>query len=284
MAWSPKIASSSFWPTTAVPPAMPISAPVSPAVEAKTTISASMIAQPVEPEGQHPRCVPLVLALGTDQVEHGALPRTDLLRRGRPQTRTAPGQVVGTEQALTGRVGPPRGVGTFGRPVGLVDDQRVQAVLDRLLDPCCRLWAAPDEGCDPVAQYTDLVLQRAEELTGADEVLPAGEHLATEEAAVPRGSVDCVGRVRVGDFGSRSQALGGPVLVVRRLGQRWRAAHDPGHGTVERAPHDLARAPASDPRSCSQVETGTTCPGGSMPSSSTFVSPTTNSGAAPRPC
>ena len=72
-AWSPKTASSSFWPSTAEPPAMPTSAPVTPAVWAKTT-TISATAEPVDAVGQEAGGGALVGTLGADHVEHVLLP------------------------------------------------------------------------------------------------------------------------------------------------------------------------------------------------------------------
>ena len=72
-AWSPKTASSSFWPSTAEPPAMPASAPVTPGGVGEDD-DHQRHREPVDAVGQEPRGGALVGALGADHLEHVLLP------------------------------------------------------------------------------------------------------------------------------------------------------------------------------------------------------------------
>ena len=58
--------------------------------------------------------------------------------------------------------------------------------------------SAGDGRGEPVAQAADPVLQRAQQLPGADELLPAGQHLAAQQRAVAHAVVDLGERARVG--------------------------------------------------------------------------------------
>jgi hypothetical protein len=66
----------------------------------------------------------------------------------------------------------------------VLDQQRLEAALDRDGDPLDLLRLALEPAADPVADPTDTGLQGAQQLTGADELLPPGEDLAAQEAAV----------------------------------------------------------------------------------------------------
>ena len=54
----------------------------------------------------------------------------------------------------------------------------------RLLEPLAGRRAAGERGDDPVASSPDAGLQGAHDVAGADELLPAGEHLAAQQRAV----------------------------------------------------------------------------------------------------
>ena len=146
-------------------------------------------------------------------------------------------------------------------------------------------WGRPViAAAEPVAQPPDPVLQRAQQLAGADELLPAGQDLAAQQRAVPHALVDVGDRALVGRVGVRPQPLrgvdlrpglrgepGGPRAGGCRARRRGcggrprRGARRRGRG--RRTSRGAGRRPA---RAAGRRAAST--------------SGTTNSGAPPRPC
>jgi hypothetical protein len=115
-----------------------------------------------------------------------ARPRSSVRRR-----RAAPGR----------RERLPRRLGPLGGGLGVLEDQRLEAGLDGDGDPLGLLRLALDRVDQAVAEPADLGLQALEQLAGADELLPAGQHLAAQQGAV-----------------------GGRVEIARARGRRPRSA------------------------------------------------------------
>ena len=89
----------------------------------------------------------------------------------------------------------------------MLEDQRLEAGLDGDGDPLGLLRLALDRVDEAVAEPADLGLERLQQLAGADELLPAREHLAAQQGAVGGGVDDVVDGVVVGRLASsRSRA------------------------------------------------------------------------------
>ena len=187
-AWSPKTASSSFCPSTAEPPAMPASAPVTPAVCAKTT-TISATESPLTPNARK-RAVerlsaPSLRTMSRTSDCQSRTARSASRRKSREaRPRSSPASV---EQDLPGRHRLPRRLGPLGGGLGVLEDQRLQPGLDGDGHPLGLLRLALDGVDDAVAQPADARLERPEQLAGADELLPAREHLAAQQGAVGGG-------------------------------------------------------------------------------------------------
>ncbi len=85
-AWSPKTASSSFWPSTALPPAIPTSAPVRPAVCANTT-TINATDRPLTPKARNRAVLrfsaPAVRTISSTPLCHSRTVRSALRRKSR---------------------------------------------------------------------------------------------------------------------------------------------------------------------------------------------------------
>ena len=244
-AWSPKMASSTFWPSADVPPATTTSAPVSPPVLAKTAI---ITVRPgaVDAEGGEPRGRPLAGPLLPHELEHLALPGAHLLGGVRPRS---------VADAASSR----RPSASSGRPAGCPrhaaaarSAARSAAAPTTASTPLCTAVlsshvgrrGARDEAAQPVAQPADARLQRAHQVARAHDVVPAREHLAAQQRAAAdrvvdlgdRGGVRAVDRLAQHGRGLqllRQRGLdgrGAPRQALQRAGQR--------------PPHELRRAPA----------------------------------------
>ena len=220
-AWSPKTASSSFWPTTAEPPAMPASAPVTPAVWAKTTII-SATDRPLTPKARNRAVVrlsaPSVRTISSTSLCQSRTARSARRRRSRdarPRSSPDAGQ-----QRPAGVALPPGRLGPLGRGLGVLEDQRLQPGLDRDGHPLGLLGLALDRVDHAVADPADPGLQRPEQLAGADELLPAGQHLAAQQGAVGRGLGHRRDRAVVRRVGVGAQLLGGAHLLGQRRRRR----------------------------------------------------------------
>ena len=88
--------------------------------------------------------------------------------------------------------------------------------LDRDGDPLGLLRLALDRVDDPVAQPADPGLERLEQLAGADELLPARQHLAAQQGAVGGRLGDLRTTAVVGRVGVVAQPLGGRRPARRR--------------------------------------------------------------------
>ena len=210
-----------------------------PPVCAKTTII-SAAPDPVHPQRHEPGAGPLGHPGVGDQVEHRALPVPD--RPGRPvgEVRGGAGQVLGAavEQLPTGGVGLPGRVGPFGSGVGLAAQQRLQTRADGHLEIADAGRLALDGRGDPVPQPADLLLHGPEELTGADELLPPGQHLAPQQGAVGRLHPDGADGFGVRGIDLAAQLVEGGSLLVQRLRDSGCPARDRGDGPVQRLVHD----------------------------------------------
>ena len=112
----------------------------------------------------------------------------------------------------------PGGRHPFGGRLPGFADQHLHARLHRCRDLVGLPRLALEGGHHAIPQPADLLLDRPEELPGADEVVPAIQHLAAQQAAVrglhrhrPRG-------LGVGLLGVAAQGLQGGGLIGDRLG------------------------------------------------------------------
>ena len=109
-AWSPKTASSSFWPSTAEPPAMPASAPVTPEVWAKTTII-SATDSPLTPKARNRAVLrlsaPSVRTMFSTSCCHSRTARSASRRRSR-EARPSSRPGVAEQPLARGQLAPRR--------------------------------------------------------------------------------------------------------------------------------------------------------------------------------
>ena len=249
-AWSPNTASSTRWASTAVPPATPTSAPTRPPVWAKTTII-KRHADTVHPQGEEPRPGPLAHALVGHQVQHRALPVPDRPGRVAREVRRGAGEVLGrvVEQPTTGRRWPARTPPPARPRRPPPAQQRLQPRLDRHLE-VARTGGSPRKvATTPVAQPADLLLHRPEELTGADELVPPGQHLAPQQGAVRGLYLDGPDRFGVGVVDLAAQLVDHLELLVHRTrqprGRERPASRWPRRGSGSTTSARLARSWAS---------------------------------------
>ena len=142
-----------------------------------------------------------------------------------------------------------------------------------------RLGPAGDRRGEPVPQPAHPVLQRAQQLPGADELLPAGQDLPAQQRAVAHAVVDLGDRARVGGVGRRPAAgpRRRPAPGPGRRGRRCAAGGCPApRPACDVRPRPGGRRRAA--RSENQPRSGATTGSGSRPSCK-VVSGTTNSGA-----
>ncbi len=190
MAWSPKIASSTFCAATVVPAPTAISAPVGMnAVDVKTAI---ITARPAPltayaaPRATN-RLSPASLA---DQLEHPLLPVADQpvgpLRQVGGRSLTGPARAARRPAGM--RV--PRRVRLLGRVRADPAQQRDQLGLERRLQIAPGRRTAGEGRDDPVAQVTDLGLQRpagTRRCRRTPAIGPAPRRAAAGRRAAPRG-------------------------------------------------------------------------------------------------
>src|SRR5918994_1376818 len=126
--------------------------------------------QAVDAEGQEARSGPLVGALGAHHVEHVGLPVPHRPLGPAPEVPRGPPEVLTrvAQQDLAGRGAAPRGLGALRGRLGVLEDERLEARLDRDGDPLGLLRLALDRVDDAVAEPADARLQRLEQLAGAD--------------------------------------------------------------------------------------------------------------------
>ena len=170
---------------------MPASAPVTPAVWAKTT-TISATDEAVDAEGEEPGRRALVGALGADHLEHVGLPVAHRPLGPAPEVARGAAQVLAGVAQQTG----PGGVlrqdasarSAAASACSRISVSRPDSTATVTRSAC---WGLPLHGVDdPVAEPADLGLQRLEQLAGADELLPAGQHLAAQQGAVGGGLDD----------------------------------------------------------------------------------------------
>ena len=178
--------------------------------------------EPVDAVGQEPCGPALVGPLGADHLQHVLLPVAHRALRAPAEVARGPAQVLAGvgEQRLAGGERLPRGLRALGGGLGVLEDQRLEPGLDGDGDPLGLLRLAADGVDDPVAQPADAGLERLEQLTGPDELLPAREHLAAQQGAVGRRLADLPDRVVVGLDGVLAQPALGRRPARRRRPRR----------------------------------------------------------------
>ncbi|GMA85812.1 hypothetical protein GCM10025868_10620 [Angustibacter aerolatus] len=169
---------------------MPTSAPDSPAVWLNTT-SMSSTPRPFTPYDSARAVARLSPPSSRTRLEHRALPvahhAADALgglgvrplERGvRVEQRGAPG------------VPRQRRAASSAAASACARTSLLDARLQRLAEVGLGVRAAAQRGGDAVAPATHPLLQRAQQLAGADDLLPAGEDLAAQQRAVRQRAVD----------------------------------------------------------------------------------------------
>ena len=164
--------------------------------------------------------VRLLRALAADHVEHALLPLAHRALGLAAEVARRPAEVLrGTfEEGPTVGERAPRRLGPLGGRLGVLEQQRLEAALDGDGHPLDLGRLALDGADQPVADPADLGLQGAQQLSGADELLPPREHLTAQEGAVGTGVVDRAHAVCVGPFGVLAQRGGRGDLLVERVG------------------------------------------------------------------
>ena len=138
---------------------------------------------------------------------------------------------------LPGRLRP------LGGGIRFAEQQRLQPRFDRHLQVPGSGRLAPEGRDDPVPQPADLLLQRPEELTGADELVPAGQHLAPQQGAVLGLHLNRADRLGVGVVHLGPQLGDHLELLVHRLGPASGACrYQRPDRAVQRPVHDLGPA------------------------------------------
>ena len=99
--------------------------------------------------------------------------------------------------------------------LGVLDQQRLQAGLDRRGDPVDLRRLTAEEAGDAVAQPADPRLERPHHVTRPDHLVPSGEHLAAEQRAAPERSLDLAERGGVGAVELGPELRSGGELVDR---------------------------------------------------------------------
>ena len=128
----------------------------------------------------------------------------------------------------------------------MLDQQRLEAALDRDGDPLDLLRLALEPAADPVADPADTGLQGPQQLTGADELLPAGEDLAAQQAAVGGRLGDVAPRLVVGAVHVVAAAVAvistwAAWAVATSLGPPARPTGRPRRGSAGRRPRGRSR-------------------------------------------
>ena len=141
-------------------------------------------------------------------------------------------------RAVPAALGPPRGRGALRRPFRGGVDEQGDARLQRRGELGARLGPAGDGRGEPVAQPPDPVLQRAQQLPGADELLPAGQDLTAQQRAVAHALVDLGDRALVGRVGVGPQPLRGVDLRPGLRGEPGGARPEAVERAVEGATDD----------------------------------------------
>ncbi len=226
-AWSPKIASRTRWARIAVPPAMPISAPTSPPVLPKAT---SMRNSPIALTPYAAMRALVRRPAPSDRTSSRTSPCHSRTSRSTSGPRFADGLVRSGWSRRTGRATgePPPGAHRLGgRRLGVRDDEGGDARVQRLPQRPRGRRRPLDRGGEAVAPLGDGRLDLAEELPGADELLPPGEDLAAQQGAVGHPVADPTAGLGEGVVGGLAQGGGGVLLVT--------AGHDELGGAAGRA-------------------------------------------------
>ena len=287
-AWSPKTASSSFCPRTALPPAMPTSAPVTPAVLAKTT-TISATDRPLTPKARNRAVVRLSAPSVAHHLQHALLPVADGPLGLAGGTRATPGRGRGPCRRRAAACRPRRRSRSARRRSAAASacstssDSRPLSTATVTRSTCCGLPRnqpptrsrtqptrdSRERSSSPVPTNS---CQRAS--TSPRSRLPSADASATSRERL------VVGAVRVAAEPRRSARPGprGPPATLAR------AARPTEDGAVEGLPHDRRprvwrrrRAPRAS------RGPGRPPPAGSSPCSSTGPSSTVNSGERSRP-
>ena len=111
--------------------------------------------------------------------------------------------------------------------------------FDGCFDPYRRGRLAAEERTHAVPHAADVLFQDAEELPGADEVLPAGKDFAAQEGSVPCGLQNPGHGVLIGGADIPGQDFRGLLLFLRGLGEGRDAPAERAHGAVQRPPGNL---------------------------------------------
>src|SRR4051795_12722811 len=98
---------------------------------------------------------------------------------------------------LTGVHRTPGRLRPLRRRLRIFQDERLEPRLHRDGHPLRLLWLALDPADHPVAQPTNLGLERTEQLPSADELLPAGEYLTAQQRAVGGRCVNVADRLAI---------------------------------------------------------------------------------------
>ena len=195
--------------------------------------------QAVDTEGEEAGRRALLGALGADHVERVGLPVADrALGTAAEVARRATEVLTGVaQQDLPGRGAAPGRLGALGRGLGVLEDEGLEAGLDGHGDAFGLLGLALDGVDDPVADPADAGLQRPQQLAGADELLPAGQHLAAQQGAVGRRLADRGHGPVVGLVGVLAQAAYGVDLLGGGVRHRVRMTRQRADRAVQRLLH-----------------------------------------------
>src|SRR5699024_10896328 len=139
----------------------------------------------VDPQGEETAAEALLGRLGADQRPCPFLPLAYRPRRTVAELRrsTIQRNARVVEQRLTGRRLRPRAIDALGGAFGVLDQHGRQALFDRLAH-IARCAALATKRVDhPLADTSDLLLQRSHELASADERLPTGSYLTGQQRA-----------------------------------------------------------------------------------------------------
>src|SRR6478609_9681349 len=191
--------------------------------------------QAVDAEGEEACRRALLGALGADHVEHVGLPVADRALGAAAEVAGRPAEVLAgvAQQDLSGGRAAPRRLGALGGGLGVLEDERLEAGLDRHGDPLGLLRLALDGIDDAVPDPPDARLERAEQLAGADELLPARQDLAAQQGAVGRRLADGRHGPVVGLVGVLAQAAYGVDLLGGGVGHRVRTTSERADRAVE---------------------------------------------------
>ena len=115
-------------------------------------------------------------------------------------------------QLAPGGIVPPALVSVLGGIGGFVNNDCLQAGLDGSLHPDGGCGFTTEEGTHAVAEPSHVLLEGPEEFPRTHKVLPAGQHLAAQQAPALHAVVDAVARAVVRRVRHTAQLLRGGVL------------------------------------------------------------------------